>query len=619
MLLKGIDRVGDWNPQLLRELKGRLKGRNVAIAVCISILGQLLLFFSWWSEAPGKDYSVFGQYCRLHSYEPYASFDYLKNQYHQLQSDYYRYTGYEYNPENIPHIKDKIEEIKERLPELWQRIPTQNCPPESIDMQLWLHDHAPYLFTWLSIIVIFTLLVLGTYLLINDLGGEERRGSLNFIKLSPQSTPSILIGKLVGVPILLYLAVFLTVPLNIWSGWSAQIPIIEIIDFWVILGASCAFFFSSALLFGLVCSWFSGFQAWLGSGIVLTTLWIANNHPVGYFSMDWLNLFSPSVVLPYLINRTGSGYTDFPFTHGGIQGLEWFYLPVGATGISITLFVLFNYSLWMYWIWQALNRRFRNPHATILSKRHSFTLTACFEGVVGGFALQEMPNFYSYHSKTILVLLLLFNAVFFFSLISILSPHRQRLQDWVRYRQEPIYTHKGFLIRALIRDLVWAEKSPAVVAIGINLAIAITLILPWIILYPITGSNKTAALFGIALFISITLICATLAQLMLMMKTSKRALWATGSIVAFLSLPPIMLKVLGIDPYYNPIPWIFSSFPWVGIEDAATSTMAWALLTECLLWGLLTFQLTRQLRKAGESVTKALLAGHPSNRRLDEN
>jgi hypothetical protein len=43
--------------------------------------------------------------------------------------------------------------------------------------------------------------------------------------------------------------------------------------------------------------------------------------------------------------------------------------------------------------------------------------------------------------------------------------------------------------------------------------------------------------------------------------------------------------------------------------------MAFAILSEFLLWGLLTFQLTRQLRKAGESATQALLAGHSSSRR----
>jgi len=33
MILKRLDRLGNWNPQLIRELKGRLKPRNLAIAL----------------------------------------------------------------------------------------------------------------------------------------------------------------------------------------------------------------------------------------------------------------------------------------------------------------------------------------------------------------------------------------------------------------------------------------------------------------------------------------------------------------------------------------------------------------------------------------------------------
>ncbi len=34
------DKIGDFNPQLLREIKGRLKTRNVAIISIVSLLGQ---------------------------------------------------------------------------------------------------------------------------------------------------------------------------------------------------------------------------------------------------------------------------------------------------------------------------------------------------------------------------------------------------------------------------------------------------------------------------------------------------------------------------------------------------------------------------------------------------
>ncbi|MDB9465969.1 hypothetical protein PN480_15090 [Dolichospermum circinale CS-1225] len=41
MLLNFIDRVGELNPQLFRELKGRLKGFNLIISMGSSLLLQL--------------------------------------------------------------------------------------------------------------------------------------------------------------------------------------------------------------------------------------------------------------------------------------------------------------------------------------------------------------------------------------------------------------------------------------------------------------------------------------------------------------------------------------------------------------------------------------------------
>jgi hypothetical protein len=44
MLAQFLDRIGDWNPQLMRELKCRLNLSNIAIATVISILAQALVF-----------------------------------------------------------------------------------------------------------------------------------------------------------------------------------------------------------------------------------------------------------------------------------------------------------------------------------------------------------------------------------------------------------------------------------------------------------------------------------------------------------------------------------------------------------------------------------------------
>lgn len=297
MQLNWLDRVGDWNPQLFREIKGRLKVRNVALAVATSLLGQLVLFLYWLGQVPNSENTYLGdQYCRLRdTYLAHQQqYRQLQGQYRQLQQQFSRYSGTEhYDPEKIQQLKGSIQEHKERIEYLQKIRRNTICPPEAIDTQLWWHDHYLQIFASLGVFVLFALLVVGTYMLISDLAREERRGTLNFIRLSPQSPQSILSGKMLGVPVLLYLAVVLTVPLHLWLGLSAQIPLVEIISFWAVLVASCAFFYSAALLFGLVSSWLGGFQAWLGSGAVLFFLWVANNKPIDDTPLDWLNLFCP--------------------------------------------------------------------------------------------------------------------------------------------------------------------------------------------------------------------------------------------------------------------------------------------------------------------------------------
>ncbi len=56
----------------------------------------------------------------------------------------------------------------------------------------------------------------------------------------------------------------------------------------------------------------------------------------------------------------------------------------------------------------------------------------------------------------------LLNLLLFLCLIAALSPHRQVLQDWARYRKQRVFTRKSFWNRALVQDLIWSEKSPAI-------------------------------------------------------------------------------------------------------------------------------------------------------------
>ena len=330
MRAKIIDKLGELNPQLFRELKGRLKTRNIAIAAVISAIGQIMLYLYYETLLPIHE--GFNRYC--------------------VGSPPRDWKGYNpYQPNNYC-VKDLLDNWM-ILKELW-----------------WLD-----LFVTMSIIGIFALLVVGTYMLIADLSKEESRGTLNFIRLSPKSAKSILTGKMLGVPVLLYLVGLLALPLHLWAGVSAHIPLSLILAFYGVLVASCAFFYSAALLYGLVSSGLVGFKPWLGSGAVLFFLFLMtgvtmDGNMVSNTSFDWLTLFYPGTILSYLVDATFLPPRTVNYLNvEHLENLLFYGQSLGAVAWTGIGFVLLNYGLWTYWIGQGMKRRFHNPIATIWSKK----------------------------------------------------------------------------------------------------------------------------------------------------------------------------------------------------------------------------------------------------------
>ena len=551
-----IDKLGEWNPQLFREVKGRLKTRNCAIALGVSVFSQLLLIFAFVEKLPGRGI-VRHRYCTG-----------------GMETKYY-YVKY--------------------------RCLMDSYGNPNINWQFWWTD----IFIWMSAIGIFTLLIVGTYMLISDLDREERRGTLNFIRLSPQSTQSILTGKLLGVPILLYVASILAMPLHLWSGVAAQVPLGLIFTFYGVTFASCVFFYSAALLFGLVSSWMGGFQAWFASGMMLFFMTGTTAMPILENPMDLLNLLSPSTLLAYLVPdqfveyvRIFGSSTDDLLSY--LHDWRWFHLQIGSNEVTIAGCMVLNYGLWTIWIWQALNRRFRNPNSTTLSKAHSYWLVGGLEVLMVGFApLYGSNNDFSES----LSLLLLGNLFLFAGLIAALSPGRQVCIDWARYRHQSDAHRKH-----LWQDLMWGEKSPAVLAIALNLLEAHLILLPWIILYQ-NSDSKMAGIAYLPLSISMLMLYASIAQLMLLMKTQKRGLWAASTVGAAICLPPFMLGVLSIYPGENNLLWMLTAFPWAALKYASAMTVIVSFVGQLGVAGMLNWQLTRQLRLAGSSAFKALIAG----------
>ena len=327
MTLNLLDQIGNWNPQLFREIKGRLKMGNMAIASAFSLGPQLLLFMYYRAQLPIALRNVDGT-------EPiYNKFCVLKT-----------------TTDTKPGEKCLTDTLGNLV----------------IDWPKWSVE----IFIWLSIFSVLALLVAGTYMLVSDLDREERRGTLNFIRLSPQSAKTIFLGKILGVPILLYLAAILAIPLHLYSGLAAQIPLNEILGFYMAIAASCSLFYSTAMLFGLTTSWLGGFQPWLASGIALF-VFVISTIKLTVTAGDLGTFVSSIGILRYLIFGIIDKY-DFGSLGADIDKLQWFYLPIGKNIVSGMILSLSICGIGTYWMWQGWQRRFPNPTTTVFSKRQSY-------------------------------------------------------------------------------------------------------------------------------------------------------------------------------------------------------------------------------------------------------
>jgi hypothetical protein len=566
MDINWINQIGDWNPQLLRELKGRLKSRNLLLSSAISLLGQFILFMYFRTQLPNKLDLVY----------------YHSNKYCTGKLEY-----------GLPKC----------LVDEWGDV--------IINWQAWYLD----VFTWLSILGCFGLLTAGTYLIINDLSGEEKRETLNFIRLSPQSPQSILSGKMLGVPILLFIGIFLAIPLHLWSAKAGHIPLAETSSFYIAVVAACFLFYSAALLFGLVGSWLGGFQSWLGAGVVLGFLIITIRVCLPELSDDYPLVFARLINPTYLIPETAISST-FASVSSRLIPFQWFTFPLGDSLFTKLGFTLIIYGLGTYFVWQSLNRCFRDPNTTMLSKRQSYLLTACYALITLGCAnwqrlvLETDPGTYKLSEN--LVCLLFLDFWLFLYLIAALNPHRQALQDWARYRRTA--RAKGLVDSRLVQDLIWGAKSPGLFAIAINATIAIVAISGLILLSQYPQSNKINALFALALSVTLAMLYAALAQLLLFTKNHNRVFWSAATVGAAIVVPVLIVAVFTSSYRDNNFLWLYSIVgPIFAISPDGRSispiTALLPILSYLTVMGLFIFQLRRNLVKAGESATKAMLAG----------
>ncbi|MEB3233370.1 MAG: ABC transporter permease subunit [Leptolyngbyaceae bacterium] len=376
MLTSLLDTIGDWNPQLLRELKGQLKPIKIGLAIALALITQAVFLLIVWGQLPGW---LEPSHLSVTTY-PKIQTDYngtgpISISYLEYDYPLEKHPNYDITATGLEQYSDQVR-VGDRIiaidgqPFIWDEVGENNVSKQTVlDMalqrpfadeiqQLNLDIHAlnsesirlqaaqtlrqqvpgttvnltlsregvsePFdvalprivastrtssyclpLENWqtqvsdgnrryspcsvsvgeqqyqingnqwhrdafwgLSITVLFPFLILSTYTLINNLLKEERDGTLNFIRLSPQSAAEILMGKMLGVPALIYLAVGCALPLHLFHGLSAGLGWGLMAAFYSATVAIAFLTFSMALLMGMINMSLGMVQAWLGGGSV---------------------------------------------------------------------------------------------------------------------------------------------------------------------------------------------------------------------------------------------------------------------------------------------------------------------------------------------------------------
>lgn len=491
------DRLGTFNPQFLRECRGRLRPRSVIAAVGLSLIFQFLLYLS---------------------------------------------------VIDVP-LEYRAEAYKNVCRTLTWAIP-------------------------------YSLFVLGGYYIVDDLTREAKRGTLNFIRLSPRPAREILLGKLLGVPTLPVLLAAAAIPLHIVSGLIGGSSWLWMLSYYLAVAFGTAFVFSLALLFGLV-----GSASPLGKQQSLSAIGFAG---IALVFLTPVFMLWNELSIWWSFGRVSPLYGSYA---NATRDLEWLYLPVADNVAVAHLFTLVNLAIATLLIWQIMLRKFRVPQATLLSKRMSYLSVAYLNGLTWGF-FQSSSLSTQVRTTGAATVLLSLNVVIFAVLIFALAPSRQVLLDWLRYR------------RHSLTDWVWNDSSPSVVAIAVNLAIAFLLIVPWLLLTNLgTKIDTLPVLLAVLSFGTSILIYATLVQIIFSMRLRSPLIWAAGVVATVAFVPPVVLAIL-TDGMGNRLSaliavWTFFGLPlWERPELAHASAgifIGWALQLVVLL--LLLSRLARNLKK----------------------
>jgi hypothetical protein len=540
-----VDRVGEWNAQLFRELKGRATLKNILLATVLSVGGQIMLLLTFLLQLPTNPSPESERssqiYCVLESIPVYSNSRAL-------------------------HERSVCQ-----LNALGQVI---------TDWPHWWAD----ILAALSWAIPLLLMTGGVYLLANDLRQESRRGTLNFLRLSPQSASEILVGKLLGVPVLVYCAVMIALPLHLGAVVGSGFGLVNTVAWYIFMLALAGVFYTAAIL---------------------------------------LTLASPMVPIALAVLTLGMANSLLSMTHWLVRGIDaikpfnadmyWFYLPINHSRLTFYLFGIGNCLVIIYWLWQSIGRCYRDPSSTLLAKKSSYQLNLCWQIWLVGFSLPLGSGSYAPFSAANLALLLggilIFQIWAAFVAIFLLTPQRQAITDWSRYRRD---RHRPQLWqRDIWQDLLWDDRSPASLALAVNLAIALIIWLPWCPFAFADGQMAVKA--GISVVVTAVLLWNYGLLIQMWLITNKKWPWqqAIAYITPLVVLPAsgaMFAAIMGLPSIASFILATASPLAIFGIYQITWGELLLGAAIQSLVAVMTITRLQRHLYQMGQSETQALFS-----------
>ena len=194
----------------------------------------------------------------------------------------------------------------------------------------------------------------------------------------------------------------------------------------------------------------------------------------------------------------------------------------------------------------------------------------------------------------------------------LLLPSKQTLQDWSRYRRERKNTQqRKFWQRELVQDLLFNDKSPALLSIAINIGMALVLWIPISLFFAKNGVVGWQFLACVCIGASLVQIYAAIAHLVLFLNVKKHNLWMMGIIAVVVSLPigvALIMSSGGSPKGLAAFIFLFSPFAPAGVFGLSGEIIFAAFTAQLAMLAVLTRQLQRKLQINEQSQTKELLA-----------